>query len=269
MPRNLTYPKLPDNTVHRYNHRATYDIYAIHSIINSSKVVHVSFNAGDPAEGAFPSILPMIGQMGSFAYPSADLHDPLDCYLHGYVSSRVMKLAHSDEGKGLPVSIAATKVDGLVLSLTPNSHSYNYRSAVLFGHAKVVTEVEEKIWAMKLITESVVPGRWENTRVPPDGAEMSSTSILRVKIVSGSGKIRDGGPGDDKKDLERPDVTGRVWTGVVPVWETIGEPVAGETNRTKEVPEHVIAFAKKENEENENYAKKAVIIALPNEEAPK
>lgn len=211
----------------------------------------------------------MIGQMGSFAYPSADLHDPLDCYLHGYVSSRVMKLARSEEGKGLPVSIAATKVDGLVLSLTPNSHSYNYRSAVLFGHAKVVTEVEEKIWAMKLITESVVQGRWENTRVPPDGAEMSSTSILRVKIVSGSGKIRDGGPGDDKKDLEKSDVTGRVWTGVVPVWEAIGEPVPGVTNRMKEVPEHVTAFAKKENEENEKYAKKAVIVALPNEEMPK
>lgn len=211
----------------------------------------------------------MIGQMGSFAYPSADLHDPLDCYLHGYVSSRVMKLARSEEGKGLPVSIAATKVDGLVLSLTPNSHSYNYRSAVLFGHAKVVTEVEEKIWAMKLITESVVQGRWENTRVPPDGAEMSSTSILRVKIVSGSGKIRDGGPGDDKKDLERSDVTGRVWTGVVPVWEAIGEPVPGVTNRMKEVPEHVAAFAKKENEENEKYAKKAVVVALPTEEMPK
>lgn len=211
----------------------------------------------------------MIGQMGSFAYPSADLHDPLDCYLHGYVSSRVMKLARSEEGKGLPVSIAATKVDGLVLSLTPNSHSYNYRSAVLFGHAKVVTEVEEKIWAMKLITESVVQGRWENTRVPPDGAEMSSTSILRVKIVSGSGKIRDGGPGDDKKDLERSDVTGRVWTGVVPVWEAIGEPVPGVTNRMKEVPEHVVAFAKKENEENEKYAKKAVVVALPTEEMPK
>ena len=211
----------------------------------------------------------MIGQMGSFAYPSADLHDPLDCYLHGYVSSRVMKLARSDEGKGLPVSIAATKVDGLVLSLTPNSHSYNYRSAVLFGHAKVVTEVEEKIWAMKLITESVVAGRWQNTRVPPDGAEMSSTSILRVRIVSGSGKIRDGGPGDDKKDLGRTDVTDRVWTGVMPVWETFGEPIAGETNRVKEVPEHITAFAKKENEENEQHAKKAVIVALPKEEMPK
>lgn len=69
---------------------------------------------------------------------------------------------------------------------------------MLFGLAKLVTEGEEKILAMKLITESVVRGRWENSRVPPNGAEMSS-SILKVKIVSGSGKIRDGRPGDDKK----------------------------------------------------------------------
>ncbi len=215
----------------------------------------------------------MIGVMGSFAYPSADLKDPLDCYLHGYVSSRVMKFARSstnqgDNGRGLPVSIAATKVDGIVLSLTPNSHSYNYRSAVLFGYATLVTDDEEKLWAMKLITDSVVPGRWENTRVPPDGAEMSSTSILRVKIVSGSGKIRDGGPGDDKRDATRQDLTDRVWTGVVPVWENVGEPVPGEQNRVGEVPEHVTGFVRKENERSEKYAKTAATVALPKEEQP-
>lgn len=211
----------------------------------------------------------MIGQMGSFAYPSSDLHDPLDCYLHGYVSSRVMKIARSEEGQGLPVSIAATRVDGLVLSLTPNSHSYNYRSAVLFGYATLVTEEEEKCWAMKLITESVLTGRWENTRVPPDKAEMSSTAILKVKIVSGSGKIRDGGPGDDKKDLEREDITNRVWTGVVPVWLNIGEPTASKGNRVKDVPEYVSAFVASENERNRKYANQAVMVSLPKEEEPK
>lgn len=87
----------------------------------------------------------MIGQMGSFDRPSAELEDPLDCYLHGYVSSRVMKLAR-EASEGLPVTIAATKVDGLVLSLTPFSHSYNYRSAVLFGYARVVEDENEKFW---------------------------------------------------------------------------------------------------------------------------
>lgn len=116
----------------------------------------------------------MIGVMGSFEYPSADLNEPLDCYLHGYVSARLMRQAR-DFDKGVPVTIAATKVDGLVPSLTPNSHSMNYRSAVLQGYAKPVEKVEEKLWAMEKITNKVVTQRWENTKSPPDGAEMSST----------------------------------------------------------------------------------------------
>ena len=193
--------------------------------------------------------------MASFDYPSSDLHDPLDCYLHGHVSSRVMKLAGSNEGKGLPVSIAATRTEGLILSLTPFSHSYNYRSVVLFGYAKLVTAADEKLWAMELITNSVVPGRWANTRVPPTGGELSSTSILRVKIVSASGKIRDGGPHDEKKDLNDEELTARVWTGVVPMWETLGEPVAGTPNRVKEPPEYLNAFIRTGNERDERYAK--------------
>ena len=240
---------------------ATYDLEAIHTIINTTPVVHVSFNSSDPSEGPFPALLPMIGQMGSFERPSADLEDPLDCYLHGYVSSRMMKHAKSStEGEGsegMPITIAATKFDGMVLSLTPFSHSYNYRSAVLFGYATVVTDNNEMLWAMELITNSVVPGRWAHTRLPPDGGEMSSTTILRVRIVSGSGKIRDAGPSDEKKDLERGDIVDRVWTGVVPVWQTVGEPVPGKTNRVPEIPEHLRAFKDDGNETNEKYAVEA------------
>ena len=211
----------------------------------------------------------MIGQMGSFAHPSADLNDPLDCYLHGYVSSRLMNIARAADGNGLPVTIGATTVDGLILSLTPNSHSYNYRSAILFGYARVVEDQEEKVWAMKLITESVMRQRWENTRVPPDGAEMASTTILRVKIVSGSGKIRDGGPGDDKKDLHREDVTGRVWTGVVPVWQVMGEPIPGGGGKVDQVPGYVSEYIEEWSQRSKNYAIAAAAIKLPKEEEPK
>ena len=71
-------------------------------------------------------ILPMIGQTGSFQRPSADLGDVQDLYLHGYVSSRIMRLSREEGGKekGFPVTVAASHVDGLVLALTPNSHSY-------------------------------------------------------------------------------------------------------------------------------------------------
>ena len=177
-----------------------------------------------------------------------------------------MKLGHQGGQNGLPVSIAATKVDGIVLSLTPNSHSYNYRSAILFGYATLVTNEEEKLWAMKLITDSVLPGRWENTRVPPDRAEMASTSILRVKVVCGSGKIRDGGPADDKKDTEREDVVGSVWTGFVPIWETLGEPVCGGKGRLVDPPEHVTDYVRRGNEREARKATTAIVANLSKEE---
>ncbi|PYI36620.1 flavin-nucleotide-binding protein [Aspergillus indologenus CBS 114.80] len=264
MGRTLTYPKKPSNTVNRYKHRATYDLGAIHSIINSTQVLHVSFSPG-PSE-PFPAILPMIGQMGSFDYPSASIDEPLDCYLHGYVSSRIMNLARDSEGEGLPVCVAASKVDGLILSLTPNSHSYNYRSAIIQGYAHLVTDEAEKLYAMELITNSVLADRWANTRVPPDRAEMSSTVILRVKVVSGSGKIRDGGVSDEKKDTGNEEVTDRVWTGVVPVWETFGEPVPSEQNKVAEVPDYISAFVAAQTAGNREYAEKAIGIQLPKEE---
>lgn len=198
----------------------------------------------------------MIGQMGSFEYPSADINEPLDCYIHGYVSSRMMNLARASK-EGLPVCIAATHIDGYVMTLSPFSHSYNYRSVVLHGYAKPVTDEEEKTYSMKLITNSVVPQRWENTRSPPDGGEMSSTTILRVEIVDGSGKIRDGGASEEKRDIEDPEVKGKFWSGVLPVWQTFGEPVPSSHNSVA-VPEHISSFVRETNVRNERIAKDSI-----------
>ena len=242
----------------------------------------------------------MVGVAASFDHPSASPNEPLDVYLHGYVSSRLMNLSRTSASantatagssgpqtadpltaapanpattndptppNGLPVTISATKVDGLVLTLTPFTHDINYRSATLFGYASLVTSTEEKLWAMEAITNSVVSDHWRHTRVPPDGAEMQSTSILKVKVVGGSGKVRVGGPRDEKKDLVRDDVRRSVWTGVIPVWEHFGEPAVCEgvaegderENLVKDVPRHVVDFARERREENERYAIQAVV----------
>ena len=232
----------------------------------AAHVVNVSF-ASLHADDPFPHTVPMIGAMGSYAHPSANLSEPLDCYLHGYVSSGIMKVARSHPEKGVPMTIAATKVDGIVLSLTPNTHSYNYRSAVLFGYGTLVDDIEEKTWAMKLVTNSVLTGRWDESRVPPDAGEMASTNILRVRVVNGSGKVRDGGPNDDKKDTENASITERVWTGVIPMHEVIGEPVAGGASKVKGVPEHIRNFIEDTNEENDEYAKNASKIVSPQKRA--
>ncbi|KIV87298.1 hypothetical protein PV11_02853 [Exophiala sideris] len=260
--RNLEYPKTPINKVNRYNVRETYDLQQIHSIINESTFVNVSFNTPDPAN-PFPITLPMVGVAASFEHPSAGLGEPLDVYVHGYISARMMNLSRTadtgpDGPKGLPVTISATKVDGLILTLTPYTHDVNYRSAALYGYASVVTDESEKLWAMEQVTNSVVADRWRHTRVPPIPAELSSTAILRVSVVGGSGKIRVGGPRDEKKDLDREELQDEIWTGVIPVYEHYGEPVPYKTNRVKDVPEHVVAYAREMRDRNERYAADAI-----------
>ena len=86
---------------------------------------------------------------------------------------------------------------------------------------------------------------------------------MKVKIVNGSGKIRTGGPGDEKKDIEREDVVSRFWTGVVPIWETVGEPVRGGAGLVANVPEHIRIFQKDTNETNEEYARTAARAKAP------
>lgn len=128
-------------------------------------------------------VLPMIGFVGSFSRPSADVGDVQDLYLHGYVSNRPMRLSRGakdshtshdstidsstssttssqdETAAGLPVSVAASFVDGLVLTTTPNGHVYNYRSAVVFGYASIVEDDDEKLWAIRKTTESVLVGQ--------------------------------------------------------------------------------------------------------------
>lgn len=258
----LEYPKTKDNTVRRHNERAIYALETIHRLINSSQLLDVSFN---PPDSPFPVILPMIGHMGSFDRPSADIGDPLDLYLHGYVSSRMMNVARAtdkdkpegDKQQGLPVCVSASHVDALILATSAFNHSYNYRSVVLFGYATLVEDEAEKMYAMELITNGVIPDRWKTSRQPPTKAEMQSTSILKVTITSGSAKFRDGGVSDDKHDLENAEAQSSVWTGVLPVFSSIGEPLPTTYNKV-EVPANVTEFIKDYNTENKEYVLSAV-----------
>jgi hypothetical protein len=168
-----------------------------------------------------------------------------------------MRLAQEAIGQGhqgLPVCIAATKIDGYVLALAPFHHSYNFRSAILHGYAQTVEDEDEKLWAMQLITNSVVPERWDNSRTPPTKTEMLSTRILRVKIFTGSAKLRTGLPHDDRHDLRDENVQGRIWAGVVPVWEMMGDPIPAPYNGPEMVPDHVKVYIRQTNEQNKESA---------------
>lgn len=206
----------------------------------------------------------MIARVGSF-----DGQEPA-VYIHGYVSARMFRPqtgrqggqqppATRDDGngddQGFPVCVAATKIDNLVLALTPFNHSYDYRSAVVHGTARLLDpgtraqpanrpEIE---YAMRLITDSMVAGRWDNTRLP-DEAEVAATRILKVRIDAASAKVRDSGVSDDAKDLRSEETTARVWTGVIPYVEVLGEPGPAATNKVAGVPSYIEEHVREHND---------------------
>ena len=178
-------------------------------------------------------------------------------YLHGYVSARLMRLSRSaSEGGGIPVCVSATLMDGVVLALTPNHHSCNYRSAVAYGHARVVEDEGERLWAMERITNNLVADRWAHTRYPKK-TELRSTGILRVDLHSASAKVRRGTTGEAREDLKDEGMRKEVWAGVVPMHTTWGEPIPAPTNMMPEVPAYIRDWREQWNEKAERYPMEA------------
>jgi hypothetical protein len=199
------------NTVRRNKDRATYDKHQIADIVRQAKICHVSF-----VYDHLPQCIPMIA-----ALEETEEGD-LFVYFHGYPRARFIQ---SLLEKGTPMTATATILDGYVLALSVFHHSMNYRSAVLHGVSLPFEkdDANDKRRVLEFIVNSTTPGRWENSRQPND-AEMKGTGIIRMKVESGSAKIRTGGPKDDRKDLEDAELVSGTWTGVVPVRSVMGEP---------------------------------------------
>ncbi|KAI4172994.1 MAG: hypothetical protein LQ348_006657 [Seirophora lacunosa] len=255
------------NTVNRYRNRGKYDYQTVNTIVDETPILHVSFapsRTDDDDSPPFPVILPMVGCTSSYPDPALpDKSDSRILYLHGSATSRLIRLAPTSNdsdtpNSGIPVCVAATQLDGIVLALTPHHHSCNYRSAVVFGHAHLVTDPAERLHALQLVTNTLVPSRWENTRYP-NATELQSTGVLRVEIASASAKIRTGSTGEDRGDLKDEGLRRSVWSGVVPAHIEFGEPVAAPTDLRGEVPGYLEGWIRGRNEEGERYAREAAV----------
>ncbi|MEM8890565.1 MAG: pyridoxamine 5'-phosphate oxidase family protein [Bacteroidota bacterium] len=187
------------NKVKRIPKRGHYDRETVHKILDASFLCHIGF----VVDGQ-PYVIPTsYGRKGD------------TIYLHGASTSRMMV----NLAEGIPVCITVTHFDGLVLARSAFHHSMNYRSAVVFGTAHLV-EGEEKEEGLRIVSEQILEGRWEESR-GPKANELKATTVLRVDIDTASAKIRTGGPGDDKPDYELP-----IWAGVVPAKIVYGKPEA-------------------------------------------
>lgn len=194
-----TFPVTARTTVRRLAKRGVYDKATIYSILDEGFFCHVGFVVDDQ-----PYVIPT-----GYARSGDTL------YMHGSAANRMLKTA----GEGVDICVTVTLVDGLVLARSAFHHSMNYRSVVVLGKARLVTDEQEKRLALHCFTNHVVPGRWEETRQPAP-QELKATSVLALPIEEVSAKVRTGGPIDDEKDYSLP-----VWAGVVPLETHLGKPV--------------------------------------------
>lgn len=197
------FPRTARNKVVRLPERARYDREEVYDIVDASFICHVGFVAG----GA-PVVLPTLHARDGDAV-----------LLHGSSGTRLLDHIAS----GGSVCVTVTLVDGIVLARSIFNHSINYRSAILFGHGRLVTADDEKMAALARFSDRLMPGRWDDARVP-NRKEMKATSIVAVAIESASAKVRSGPPKDETADLELP-----IWSGVLPVRQQFGDPIVDET----------------------------------------
>jgi nitroimidazol reductase NimA-like FMN-containing flavoprotein (pyridoxamine 5'-phosphate oxidase superfamily) len=153
-------------------------------------------------------------------------------YLHGSVASRSLVQA-----PGAPVCVTVTQVDRLVLARSVFEHGVNYRSAMIYGVPRAVTDREEKSRGLRALTEQCAPGQWDYAR-QPSRKELAATALLALDISEASVKTRSGPPDDG----EGPDAALGLWAGVLPLTTVWGAPVTDPVlGPEAEVPAHVLA----------------------------
>ncbi|MCU1492350.1 MAG: flavin-nucleotide-binding protein [Acidimicrobiaceae bacterium] len=157
-----------------------------------------------------------------------------ELFVHGSVASRSLRGAR----EAPPVCVTVTHVDGIVLARSVFEHSMNYRSVMVFGVPEIVSG-EEKLEALRVLTEHVVPGQWQYAR-RPTSQEVAQTTVLRLPLDEVSVKIRAGAP----EDGDGPDAGLDVWAGDVPLRVAALAPVRDPTLRSGvELAPHLEAYA--------------------------
>lgn len=171
-----------------------------------------------------------------FVIPTSYGRKDASLYIHGSAASRMLRQLKG----GVPVCITVTLLDGLVLARSVFNHSMNYRSVVILGKATLVDDPEEKLSALRILSEHILPGRWDDSRQPNE-RELKATSVLRVPIEEFSAKVRQGPAIDDEEDYAFP-----TWAGVVPLEMVAGTPIDDARLRPgKEAPVYAKHYTRK------------------------
>lgn len=191
------YDVTPANRVRQIARKAQYDRETVHAILDAGLCAHAAFvHDGEPV------VVPMLyGRDG----------DTL--YLHGARKARVVRLLE----RGGRVCVNVTLLDGLVVARSMFNCSMNYRSVTVFGTPSLVGGDEAKLAAMRVISERLLPGRWDEAR-PSHPREVKMTGVIALPIDAASAKVSEGMPADEDEDYALP-----IWAGVLPLAARFGD----------------------------------------------
>ena len=213
------FKRSPKTRIKRLPARGHYDKETVYRILDEALICHVGF-----VDDGQPHVIPI-----NFARVDDTV------VLHGAKASRLLKHIAG----GHPVCVEATIVDGLVLARSVFHHSVNYRSVVLFGTGHTIEAEAEKLSALRAVTEHLIPGRWDEARLP-NRKEMNATSVVAINIEEASAKVRVGPPGDEEEDYAL-----RVWAGVLPLQELPLAPIRDEAQSDAiPLPPYISAYSR-------------------------
>jgi uncharacterized protein len=190
--REATPPPSERTRVRRHPERGAYDRATADAILDEALFCHLGWVDANGSPRIVPTIHVRVGDV---------------LYVHGSNASRTLRATRT----GAEVCVCVTLLDGLVLARSAFNHSMNYRSVVVYGTAREVTDADEKWNAQRALVDQVVPGRSAEARMP-DQRELDQTTIMAIPLDEVSAKVRTGPPKDDEGDLEL-----GVWAGVLPL----------------------------------------------------
>jgi hypothetical protein len=193
----MTYRPTARTRIRRLPERAAYDRATVHAILDEGFLCHVGF----------------VEDQQPYVIPTGFVRVDETVYLHGSTGSRI------GLRPGMPVCVTITLLDGIVLARAAFHHSFQYRSAVIFGTTRLVTDREEKNAALNALVEHIVPGRSADAR-GGNVRELAATAVLALPLAEASAKVRTGDPKDDEEDYDLP-----VWAGILPLTLEPGEPI--------------------------------------------
>ncbi|MFI9410603.1 pyridoxamine 5'-phosphate oxidase family protein [Nocardia gamkensis] len=189
----------PRSTPTRLTDRARTDRADLDAVLDAGLICHLGVLLGGT-----PVVL-----------PTAYGRDGDTLYLHGSTGAGNMRAAVAAD-----ISVAVTLVDGVVYARSAMHFSMNYRSAVVLGRAREVTDHDERLHGLRVIVDHAAPGAWSRVR-PPSKKELAATKVLAFDLTEASVKVRSGGPKDDPADIDN----GGVWAGVLPLRQTWDNPI--------------------------------------------